>query len=229
MKIQESDSNIVRLINKIGIAVLITGTAILFFACGKNDIAKIQAFASNDNLPIQEATNFETLSTDSGQIRYSMKAPKLLRYETEGQSFFEFPEGIKIVKYNNQKKIISTLEADYAKQFVKEDRWEAKNNVVVTNIQGDSLKTEHLILDEKSEEIYTEEYVKIIRNDQEITGIGLTSDLDMLNWKIKKPRGIFYVTTNTKQNPARDSLAEQAPPDTVFRKPEESNKALQFK
>jgi len=143
MKIQESDSKSLRLINKIGIAVLVLGTAILFYACGKNDIAKIQAFTSEDNLPIQEATNFETLVSDSGQIRYNLKAPKLLRFENDGQGFYEFPEGVNIVKYNDQKQIVSSLRADYAKQFIKEDRWEAKNNVVVTNIQGDSLKTEH--------------------------------------------------------------------------------------
>jgi len=229
MKIQESDSNILRLINKIGIAVLITGTAILFFACGKNDIAKIQAFTSNENLPIQEASNWETFSTDSGQVRYSMKTPKLLRYETDGQSFIEFPEGVKIVQYNNQKKVISSLRADYAKQFIKEDRWEAKNDVVVTNLQGDSLKTEHLIWDEKSKEIYTEEYVKIIRDDQVITGIGLTSDENMLNWKIKNPKGILYVTVNKKENQATDSLNGQVPEEPTIQRPIETNKKLEFK
>lgn len=230
MKIQKSDSNILQLIHKLSIAVLVLGTAILFFACSKNDIAKIQAFNTEENLPIQEATNWETFSTDSGQVRYSLKAPKLLRYDNEGQNYFEFPEGVKIVKYNDQKKIVSSLRADYAKQFVKEDRWEAKNNVVVTNIDGDSLKTEHLIWDEKDKKIYTEEYVKVIREDQIITGIGLTSDLDMLNWKIKNPKGILYVTVNNKEDQPTDTVPEQAAPEEkAIPKLEETNKAVQFK
>lgn len=230
MKIQKSDFNILHFFFKNGIAVLILGAAILFSACGKNDIAKIQAFTPEENLPIQEATDFETLVTDSGQIRYNLKAPKLLRYENDGQSFTEFPEGVQIVKYNDQKQIISSLRADYAKQFIKEDRWEAKNNVVVTNIQGDSLKTEHLIWDEKAKEIYTEEYVKIIRDDQIITGIGLTSDQDMLNWKIKNPKGILYVTVNNKENqPADTTRPETKPEETVVPKFEKTNKAVKFK
>lgn len=229
MKVQEFDSDIVHKIKKIRIAVLILGAAILLYACGKNDIAKIQAFSSDENLPVQEATDFETMFTDSGQIRYTLHAPKLLRFENDGQSFVEFPEGVKIVKYNEQKNIISSLQADYAKQFIEDDRWEAKNNVVVTNIQGDSLKTEHLIWNEKAEEIHTEEYVKIIRDDQIITGIGLTSDQDMLNWKIKNPKGILYVTVNNNANQAVDSLTEIKPEETGIPKLEETNKAVQFK
>ena len=231
MKIQESDSNSLQLINKIGIAVLILGTAILFYACGKNDIAKIQAFNTEENLPIQEATNFETLVSDSGQIRYNLQAPKLLRFDNDGQGFYEFPEGVKILKYNDQKQIVSSLRADYAKQFIKEDRWEAKNNVVVTNIQGDTLKTEHLIWDEKAKEIHTEEYVKIIRDDQIITGIGLTSDMDMLNWKIKKPKGILYVAVNNKENKPvdNDTIPKTNPEEKVIPKLEDSNKAIKFK
>ncbi len=227
MKIQKLDSNIFQLIKKSGIAALIAGAAILFSACGKNDIAKIQAFSAPENLPIQEATNFEILSTDSGVVRYSLKAPKLLRYENDGQSYTEFPKGVKIIKFDDQKKIVSSLTADYAKQFVKENRWEAKNNVVVTNIQGDSLKTEHLIWDEKNKKIFTEEYVKIIREDQIITGIGLTSDQDMQNWKIKNPKGVLYVGVNNASK--KSAIQEVQTPGKEIPKLEENSKAVEFK
>jgi len=231
MKIQKSGSNSLILLKNTGIAVLLAGAAILFYACESNNLAEIKAFSSPENLPIQEATNFETTVTDSGQIRYSLKAPKLYRYENDGQSYFEFPEGIDIVKYDAKKNITSTLRADYAKQFEKEQRWEAKNNVVVTNARGDSLKTEHLILDEKSEKIHTEEFVKIIREDQIITGIGLTSDQDMLNWKIKNPKGVIYVSvdnTNKKQTgPQTEGQNNTNPPELP--NPVESDKAVRFK
>nr|WP_321354323.1 LPS export ABC transporter periplasmic protein LptC [uncultured Draconibacterium sp.] len=183
------------------IAVPVLGTAILFFACKKNDIEKIKAFSSPENLPILEATNFETLSTDSGTVRFSLKAPKLLRFENEGKTFHEFPEGLLLIKYDENHKITSSIEADYAKEFIKEEKWEAKNNVIVTNEKGDSLKTEHLIWDEKNETIFTEEYVKIISADKIITGTGLTSDQNMQNWKIKNPKGVIYVAVENKNQP----------------------------
>ena len=183
------------------IAVPVLGTAILFFACKKNDIDKIKAFSSPENLPILEATNFETLSTDSGTIRFLLQAPKLLRFENEGKTFHEFPEGLLLTKYDENHNITSSIKADYAKEFIKEEKWEAKNNVIVTNEKGDSLKTEHLIWDEKHETIFTEEYVKIISADKIITGTGLTSDQNMQNWKITNPKGVIYVAVDNKNQP----------------------------
>ena len=187
------DSKIIRFIRLYCIAALVSGAAMLFYGC-ENDIEQIKAFYSAENLPILEARNFETLVTDSGQVRYLLKAPKLLQFEDEGRNYIEFPEGMELVKYDENKNIISSITADYAKQFIAEDKWEAKNNVIATNAQGDTLKTEHLIWEEKKEIIYTEEFVKIIRADQIITGIGFTSDQKLQNWKIKNPKGTIFVS-----------------------------------
>ena len=114
--------------------------------------------------------------------------------------FVEFPEGIELVKYDEHKEIISSITADYAQQFEKQKKWEAKNNVIATNARGDTLKTEHLIWEEETEKIYTEEFVKIIRPDQIITGIGFQSDQSLQNWKIKNPKGTIYVDVKKDKN-----------------------------
>ncbi len=206
MKQPRSDFKIIKNIRNFGVAALTSGAAIFFYGC-ENNIEQIKAFYSSENLPILEATNFETLFTDSGQIRYSLKAPRLLRFEDEGRDYIEFPDGMKLVKYDEHNAVISSISADYARQFVSEDKWEAKNNVVATNAQGDTLKTEHLIWEEKKEIIYTEEFVKIIRADQIITGIGFTSDQKLQNWKIKNPKGTIYVNVN--ENKTKTGAEEQ--------------------
>ncbi|HSH20738.1 MAG TPA: LPS export ABC transporter periplasmic protein LptC [Draconibacterium sp.] len=200
MKRQKLGSKIYRKIKLYSVAALVSGAAILFYGC-ENDIEQIKAFYSTENLPVLEAINFETLVTDSGQVRYFLKAPKLLQFEDEGRNYIEFPEGMELIKYDESKKIISSITADYAKQFIDDDKWEAKNNVIATNAQGDTLKTEHLIWEEKKEIIYTEEFVKIIRADQIITGIGFTSDQKLQNWKIKNPKGTIFVSVNNDQQP----------------------------
>ncbi|SHJ87201.1 LPS export ABC transporter protein LptC [Tangfeifania diversioriginum] len=198
-----------------GIAALLAGAAFLFFGCEKNNIEKIQAFSAPENLPQQEATNFETLFTDSGKVRFYLFAPKLLRFETDGDPFVEFPEGIELIRYDSAQNVVSSITADYAKQYEKEDKWEAKNNVIATNLDGDTLKTEHLIWEEKNEKIYSDEYVKIIRPDQIITGIGFESDQAMENWKIKNPKGTIFVEVNEN---------EQTPADSTTVQPEEKQK-----
>ncbi len=224
MKLQLSGSSLSKYIRIFGIAALFTGAAILFFGC-ENNIEQIKAFYSTENLPILEATNFETLFTDSGKISYSLKAPKLLRFEDEGRNYIEFPEGMQLVKFDNNKRIVSSITANYAKQFIADDKWEAKNNVVATNFQGDTLKTEHLIWEEKKQLIYTEEFVKIIRTDQIITGIGFTSDEKLQNWKIKNPKGTIYVNVN-KEN-EQTNLPGQTPGNNT-NTPKPANGQLQF-
>lgn len=205
MKIQEFGSKTKKIVQFIRIAALFTEAAFLFSAC-ENNIEQIKAFSSPENLPTIEASNYQTMFTDSGEVRFSLKAPKLLRFEGDGKPYLEFPEGIELVKFDEHQKIISSITADYAKQFEKEEKWEAKNNVVATNAQGDTLKTEHLIWEEKEEKIYTEEFVRIIRENQIISGIGFQSDQSMQNWRIKNPKGTIYIDVNASPTSPTDSI-----------------------
>lgn len=204
MKQQKSGFNILKSDIKYRIAVLMTGAAILLSGC-ENNIEKIKAFPSPEDLPVVEALNFETMYTDSGEVRFFVKAPKLLQFDIEGQVYAEFPEGIELVQYDENQNIISSITADYAKNFIKEEKWEAKNNVIATNAQGDTLKTEHLFFEEKTEKIYTEEFVRIISSDRIITGIGMQSDQSMQNWRIKNPKGTIYIEMNESEETPTDS------------------------
>jgi LPS export ABC transporter protein LptC len=172
-----------------------------------NDIEKIKAFSPSEILPVIHAENFETIYSDSGMIRFVLKTPELKRFETDDAPFIEFPQGVLLIKYNQNKEIISSISARYAKQFVREHRWEAKNDVVAINNLGDTLKTEHLIWDEESGRIYNSEFVKVIRPDQVITGVGFEADQNLTNWRIRSPRGPIYVRMNRQG---------QAPSDSVF-------------
>ena len=168
------------------------------FSC-ENNIEQIKTFGFTEDLPILEATNFETMVTDSGVIRYFLKTPKLLRFESGSTSYIEFPEGIELIKYNENREIVSSITANYAKQFEKDKRWEVKNNVIATNAQGDTLKTEQLFYAETEERIYTDEFVRIIRPGQNITGVGFQSDQNMQNWRIKKPKGSIDVSVENQE------------------------------
>lgn len=225
MKQQKPDSKIKRFLKLSGIAALVTGAAILFYGC-ENDIEKIKAFSPEESLPILEAANFETMYTDSGTVRYLLKTPKLLRFENEGKEYHEFPEGIEIIQYDAKKEVVSSLRSDYAKQFVKEQKWEAKNNVVATNLKGDTLKTEHLIWEEKEKQVHTEEFVEIIREDGIYHGIGLTADETLEKWRIKKLTGVVYVSVDENREKGPSNNIEK--PDLTNKKNKPFNSPLQI-
>lgn len=192
------------------IAALVTGAALLLYGC-VNDIEKIKAFSSSEILPVLHAENFETTYSDSGMVRFFLKTPELKRFENEGASFVEFPRGILLVKYNDRMEMISSISARYARQFEKEKRWEAKNDVVAINSLGDTMKTEHLVWDEQEKRIYNNEYVQVIRPDQIIFGEGFESDASLQNWRIRNPRGTIYVRLNREGAVGADSLSGGVP------------------
>ena len=176
-----------------------------------NDIEKIKAFNPSEILPVIHAENFETTFSDSGIVRFYLKTPELKRFETDDSPYIEFPQGVLLIKYNQNNEVVSSISARYAKQFVKERRWEAKNDVVATNNMGDTLRTEHLVWDEESGRIYNNEFVKVIRPDQVITGIGFEADQNLSNWRIRNPRGPIYVRLNRQGGEPSDSVFGNLP------------------
>jgi len=169
----------------------------LAVAC-ENEIAQIKIFSSTENLPSVTAEGFEMLYSDSTVIRFKLQTPEFIRHDNNNEKdpYTEFPKGVKIEKYDLNMNIVSSITAQYAKNFDSDDRWEAKNNVIAVNLKGDSLKTEYLVWDTKKEKIYSDQFVKIIRNNQIITGIGFESNQDFSFYHIKNPKGHMYVNVD---------------------------------
>ncbi|HPR32375.1 MAG TPA: LPS export ABC transporter periplasmic protein LptC, partial [Prolixibacteraceae bacterium] len=139
------------------------------------------------------ADTLEVLYSDSAVIRFRLTCPELKIYDDEDVPFKEFPKGFKMEQYDRDKRITSSIAASYGKYFEEKELWEAKQNVVAVTENNDTLKTELLYWDEKKEKIYSDQFVKFIRKEQIITGIGFESDLQMKNWKILKVQGEIVV------------------------------------
>lgn len=175
------------------IVTLLLGVAMLFLSCSdevKQEIPK-NSFIEQ-KYPAIDATDYDVVITEDGIVTYHLTAPKLIKFETKERPYSEFPDGFHITKFDENKKKTSELSANYGKNFDKEHKWEAIGNVIAINIDGDTLRTEHLIMLEKEDRIYSDKYVRISRKDQIITGIGFESDQEMKNWVIKKPKGTIY-------------------------------------
>jgi len=112
-------------------------------------------------IPSLDATDLETTYTDSGVVRYHIKAPRVLDFALEKIPYTEFPEGFHLQQFDKNKKIISELSANYGKNFKPEGKWLATGNVVLVNNKGDTLRTEELNYLEKENLIFTDKFVSI--------------------------------------------------------------------
>lgn len=162
----------------------------------ENEMSKIKVVAKTEDPPKMVADGFEMLYSDSSIVRFKLQTPELIWHDEAKDPYQEFPEGIKIVKYDSHMDVVSNITAQYAKYFINDDRFEAKNNVVAINQKGDTLKTEYLVWDNKKGKIYSDQFVKIIQKDQIFTGIGIEANQDFTSYHIKDLKGHIYIDMN---------------------------------
>jgi len=176
--------------------LLIVLLTVIMVSC-ENEISKVKTVVSpTEEPPAIAAEGFEMLASDSSVIRFKLQTPELIYHKDEKDPYYEFPKGVKIVKYDASMNVISSITAQYAKNFSSDDRWEAKNNVIAVNFKGDTLKTEYLVWDTAKKKIYSDQFVKIIQKDQVYTGIGFESNQDFSSYHIKNLKGNMYVNVD---------------------------------
>jgi LPS export ABC transporter protein LptC len=165
---------------------------LLFLAnCKSNDIEKVKLFTdSNKPLPVETSRNVELLFSDSALLKIKLIASKLERFETENP-YTEFNEGVEVYFFDENGKSESQITAKLAKQYENEEKMEAWDSVVVINVKGEKLNTEHLWWEKKTAMIYSDVFVKITTADEVIFGEGLEANEDFTKYKIKKIKGTF--------------------------------------
>lgn len=169
---------------------------ILFMVSCENDLDKVKLYGKGEKAPTETAKNIKILYSDSAKVQVEVTAPVLDRYETENP-YIEMPNGLQAIFYDRQLNVKSKLNADYGIRSEREQKMEARKNVVVVNQNGDRLNTEHLIWDEKKQKLLSDEFVKITTKDQIIYGDGFEANEDFTKYKIFKTRGTIPINTNT--------------------------------
>jgi LPS export ABC transporter protein LptC len=128
-----------------------------------------------------------------------LNAPLVKIFDDVDDPYKEFPEGFVITQFNKNNDITSYIKADYGKYYEKKSIWEARQNVVAVTETNDSLLTDILFWDEEKNQIYSDQFVKFIQNEDIITGIGFESDLQMQRWKIKEIKGTILVEVEEEE------------------------------
>ena len=175
--------------NMIKWGLFLSSVCVLLASCS-NDLDEVKRLSDDVVLPVSTTSNVEMTYSDSARLRAKVKAP--LRESYLGtDARIEFNKGVRVEFYNSAGKIESKMRAERAISFNKEDKMEAWNHVVVENTAGDILETEHLIWDQATNRIYSEEYTRITSPDKVIYGDGFESNQDFSRYRILKVRGII--------------------------------------
>ncbi len=164
---------------------------LLLGSCGSNTVDKIKVAADAKPLPIERGINISIIYSDSGFLKARLFAPILERYSSEMQTQTEMKQGITAYFYNSDGRISSYLKSKYAMRDERARIITARNDVNVVNNKGDTLRTEELIWDEKTDKITSNKFVRINSPDKIILGTGLEANTDFTRFKVLNITGII--------------------------------------
>jgi len=171
-------------------------------AC-ENSLDDIKKIASKEeDKPVSTSTNVEVIYSDSAKVKARMTTPLMIEFDDPKNPYREMPKGIKAVFYEDDMTVKGTITSDYAISKDKENIIDFKRNVVVTNAQGQTFKSEELIDDQANKKFYTYKPVVIdMGNGDIMQGVGANCNASMYPWHLDRSTGIFHV--DEKDDPAK--------------------------
>lgn len=162
--------------------------------CRRRDV-RLRADAVTDRaaMAVLEASDVTTIISDSGVVRYRIKAQTWKVYDKADTPYWEFPDGIYLEKFNTELEPDASIESDYAFYNELAQRWMLRGNVKALNLEGEQFETPLLFWDQKSESIYSDSSIVITREASIIQGVGFRSNQEMTKYTILRPTGIFPI------------------------------------
>lgn len=172
--------------------------ALAFTAC-ENDLSKVKEIEQKQKDNVEITKGAEIIYSDSAYVKATLKTPILYNYKTT-TPYMEMPKGIEITFYDKDLKQTSKVVSDYAIRKESLKTVELKKNVIATNAEGKTFKSEELIWDENLKRFYSNQLVTINTGGNLITGPGFWSNEDFSYYEIKQGAGIFNFKGDLNQN-----------------------------
>ena len=164
------------------------------FSC-KTDLSKVSQPDDIKNLPQLSITDFNAFYKTDSKLKVEAYAPVMNRYTIQN-NYVEFPEGVDVKFYDDDYNVSTSLNCNYAINYLQQELWKFSDSVVIISQQGGELKTQELYFDQKSQKIYSIKYVEV--TDLQGTLIrgkgGFESNYDFTVYEFKNVDGIlsFY-------------------------------------
>jgi len=173
--------------------IVLTTVVILFLSvsCSKKKQPITEAITNRDSVPVMVTRDVSTYISDSGVVRYKIIAKEWKVFDRLDPSMWTFEEGVYLEKFNNDFSIEATIIADTAYYYDKKELWELRSNVHIENEQNEKFDTNLLFWDQKTEKVYSDQYIRIQQEKKIITGTGFESNQQFTNYTIKKTQDIF--------------------------------------
>lgn len=161
----------------------------MLFSC-KNTIEEVKEIGSFDEVPVKESFEVVYLRSQHGVVSNRLTTPVLEQYKNKRTLM---PQGFLLEFLDSNMNTNAYLEAKYGEIISADNKMIARDSVILVNFKNEELYTEELIWQQDSAKIFTDKYIKIVREDVVIHGKGLESSEDFSKYVIKKVTGQYYI------------------------------------
>ena len=145
---------------------------------------------TREGLPDAESWNATITLTSEGAKRAVIRSGHLEKYQQ--RQYILLDQTVDADFYNNKEIYTSNLKSDVAEIDEGKDFLIAMGNVIVISDSGVTLFTDTLSWNNVEEQIFTDDSVIFITDQSDtLYGVGFKSDLELNNWEILKPTGVF--------------------------------------
>ena len=167
----------------------LTILCLFIFACNNTELNKIGE--TRDGLPDAESWNATITLTNKGSKRAVIKSGHLQKYQQ--RQYILLDQKVDADFFNEEEIYTSNLKSEIAEIDESKDFLIAMGNVVVVSDSGVSLFTDTLSWDNVEEKVFTDDRVVFITEQNDtLYGIGFKSDIELNNWEIMQPTGVFH-------------------------------------
>lgn len=176
-----------KLIDKTLVIIAIT----TFFSCDDSSTLLKQINTFNEN-PVGIAYNINMTYTDSATIKARLEAPVHLDFSHLSFKYSEFPDGLKVIFYNEQNQE-NTVYADYGILYNQTKIVDLQGNVVLLSYDGSRLETDQMYWDAEKEWLFTEEPFLFQNNDYNLAANRLDTNKEFSKFQTGKLSGTIAV------------------------------------
>ena len=164
----------------------------LFFSCQtKHEMT--ESVTDIKNTPQVYADSITTIVSDSGIIRYRIIAPEWYVYEKADTPYWDFPNGLRFERFDENYKVDAEIECDRAVYYSKLELWKLNDNVEATNLNKEEFYTNELYWDQKEERVDSDSAITIIQKERKILGVGFESNQTFSRYSIRQPKGTIPI------------------------------------
>ncbi|MXV51686.1 LPS export ABC transporter periplasmic protein LptC [Pedobacter sp. HMF7647] len=172
--------------------------SLLVSSC-ENNLKDVERISSKKvSVPVDKSYGVQVIYSDSAVVKAKMNTPVLFHYETKSP-YYEMPKGVTVIFYDPAQKETSRVTSDYAISRENEKVVELRKNVVATNPEGKTFKSDELFWDENKKRFYSNKLVSITTKSETIYGTSFWANEDFTYYEIRQSTGNFDVKQKDQQ------------------------------